>query len=418
MERVKGTFDFYPEDKYAKEAILDTLRTVAERANFKWVETPALETIKLLTRKSGDEVRDQIFVIEQRGAEQFGLRFDMTVPLARMFLAKQKELPKPVKWCYTTRMWRYEAPQKGRLREFYQFGCELFGPATAAADAEVIGVVINALKEVGLSENDFVVKISNRKLIQGLLYDLVPKDKMDEALRIIDRAPKTTSDDVVQQLEKAGIRKVKEVLRLLEMKGKPQTVFADLDKSTLNELAREGLAELKAIATLVPSPSIVLDLSVVRGLAYYTGFVFECLDKQGKYRALAGGGRYDDLVQLLGGEATPAVGFALGYSTLSLLLEELGRLPKQVPAPQLFCVVIDEAVRTYACTVVESLRKKYTVEMDIMGRKVGKQIEQANALKVPYVLFIGPDEAKQQKVKLRDMKTGKETLLSPEDIRL
>ena len=138
MDSVKSTFDFYPQEKYTKEFVLDQLRTTAERANFQWVETPALETIKLLTKKSGEDVKQQIFVIEQRGSEQFGLRFDMTVPLTRMFIKKQKELPKPVKWCYTTRMWRYEAPQKGRLREFYQFGCELFGSSTPTAEAEVL----------------------------------------------------------------------------------------------------------------------------------------------------------------------------------------------------------------------------------------------------------------------------------------
>ena len=418
MERVKGTFDFYPEDKYAKEEILNKLRSVAERANYKWVETPALETIKLLTRKSGEEVKNQIFVIEQKGSEQFGLRFDMTVPVTRMFIAKQKEMPKPVKWCYTTRMWRYEAPQKGRLREFYQFGCELFGPTTAIADAETISVVIDAFKAVGLKEEDFFVKMNNRKLLQGLLFDLVPKDKMDEALRIIDRAPKIAQEAVVEQLEKAGIKKVKEILRLLEIKGKPSEVFGDLDGYELNEMATEGLNELKNICKLVDSPSIIIDLSIVRGLAYYSGFVFECQDAQGKYRALAGGGRYDNLVEQLGGDTTPAVGFAMGYSTLSLLLEELGIMPKKSIAPDMYCIVIDETVREFANKTIAKLRQKYKIEIDLMGRKIGKQIEYANSLKVPYVIFIGPDEAKLKKIKIKDMKTGKETLLSPEEVKI
>ncbi len=416
MERVKGTFDFYPNEKYAKETILNTLRSVAEKAGFLWVETPALETIKLLTRKSGEEVKRQIFVIEQRGSEQFGLRFDMTVPLCRMFIAKQKELAKPVKWGYSTRMWRYEAPQKGRLREFYQYGIELFGAKTPASDAEIIQLLLESLFALGITEKDIIVKISNRKLIQGLLYDFVPKEKMEEALQTIDRAAKATREDISAQLEKLGIKKVKEVLRLLEIKGAPDKVFNDISDFEMNELAKEGLNELKAALELVSSPSIVVDLSTVRGLAYYTGIVFECGDKEGKYRAIAGGGRYDDLVQLLGGEPTPAVGFAVGYASLSLLLGELGKLPKKSPSTQIYCIVIDESVRKSALKMVQMLRKKYVVEIDILGRKVGKQIEHANSIGVPYAIFIGPDEAKQKKVKLRDMKTGKETLIEPERI--
>ncbi len=416
MESVKGTFDFYPKEKYTKEAVLDTLRQVAERAGFLWVETPALETVKLLTRKSGDEVKDQIFVIEQRGSEQFGLRFDMTVPLTRMFMKKQKELPKPVKWCYTTRMWRYEAPQKGRLREFYQYGVEMFGAQTAAADAEIIQLLLTSLFALGIKEKDIIVKINNRKLVQGLLFDLVPKEKMEVVLRIIDKSPKTTEEDVIQQLEKTGVKKIKEIMRILSLRGKPKEVIKNLQSYSLNTLAQEGLNELKVVVDLVSSPCLVIDVSTVRGLAYYTGIVFECFDKEGKYRALAGGGRYDDLVQLLGGEATPAVGFAIGYAPLQLLLEDLRLFPQKNLTPKFYCIVVDESVRKYATEVVAKLRKKYAVEMDVMGRKVGKQIEYANALEVPYVIFIGPDEMKQKKVKLRDMKTGEERMTSVEDI--
>lgn len=414
MDSVKGTFDFYPAEKYAKEAVLDTLRQVAERAGFLWVETPALETVKLLTRKSGEEVKNQIFLIEQRGSEQFGLRFDMTVPLTRMFMKKQKEIPKPVKWCYTTRMWRYEAPQRGRLREFYQYGVEMFGAQTAASDAEIIQLLLSSLFALGIKEKDIVLKINNRKLVQGLLFDLVPKEIMNDVLRIIDRSPKTTEEDVIQQLEKVGVKKVKEVMRILSLRGKPKEVIKDLQSYPLNTLAQEGLHEINAVVELVSSPCLVIDVSTVRGLAYYTGLVFECFDKEGKYRALAGGGRYDDLVQLLGGESTSAIGFAIGYATLSLLLNDLNLCLTKLKIPKYYIAVVDEKVRKYARTIAEQLRKIDVVEMDIMARKVGKQVEYANLLGIPYVIFIGPDEMKQKKVKLRDMKTGKEKMVNVE----
>ena len=171
-QRVKGGIDFYPKEKAIKEAIFRRLRKTAIRFNFQEIETPSFETLEILTARTGQEITEQIFVLEKRGNEQLGLRFDMTVPATRMFVTKQRELTKPIKWFYVTRMWRYEAPQKGRLREFYQYGCELFGSDSPKADAEVINLAIESLKNLKLTENDFFVKINNKKLILSISSEL------------------------------------------------------------------------------------------------------------------------------------------------------------------------------------------------------------------------------------------------------
>ncbi|MFT4344131.1 MAG: ATP phosphoribosyltransferase regulatory subunit, partial [Candidatus Woesearchaeota archaeon] len=197
---VKGTRDFYPDAMSARSAMFTRLKNVAMRYGFSEVNSPALETLKLLTAKSGEEIKQQIFVTEKRSSEEIGMRFDMTVPLARMFIEKQKELPKPVKWYYATNMWRYEAPQRGRLREFYQFGVEMFGPATITADAEIISLAIDCLQELGLTKDDVVLKVNSRQLVESFVSDLGITD-IDKVFRVIDKKPKISADAFQKEIE-------------------------------------------------------------------------------------------------------------------------------------------------------------------------------------------------------------------------
>ena len=197
-----GTIDFYPEDMAVMKSIFRKFMEVADRYNFKQIETPAFESLDLLTRKEGEEIKNQIFVLEKKGDEEFGLRFDITVPAARMFIERQKQSSLPVKWYYLTRMWRYERPQQGRLREFYQYGTELFGSAKPEADAEIISLLIDSFVSLGLSFKDFFVKINNRKLLEGLLKDLVDSKKVFDVISIIDKKSKITDEEFVNELKK------------------------------------------------------------------------------------------------------------------------------------------------------------------------------------------------------------------------
>jgi len=372
LRRPTGTLDFYPEEMAMRKSIFRKFMKVAENYNFKQIETPAFENLNLLTQKEGEEIKQQIFTLEKRGDEEFGLRFDITVPAARMFIEKQKELVRPVKWYYLARMWRYERPQQGRLREFYQYGTELFGSSKPEADAEVISLLIDSFLALGLTSKDFFVKLNNRKLLEGLLKDFIKDNKIFGVIAIIDKKSKITEEEFSNELKKAGLdeEKINNIKTIMEIKD-----IDEVKQYCNNELAEQGLNELKEIFKLlkIKNEFIRIDLATARGLAYYTGIVFEAYDTNEKYRALAGGGRYDKMIEMFKGEPTPATGFGLGYATLGLLLKEKNLLPKIDLSPDYFIVMINEEVKDKAIEIANKLREKFKVEIDLMSRNVGKQ---------------------------------------------
>lgn len=416
-QKVKGAVDYFPENKAVKENIFNKLRQTAINFNFKEIETPAFETLELLTAKSGEEIKTQIFVLEKRSSEQLGLRFDLTVPATRMFVEKQKELPKPVKWFYIDKMWRYEAPQKGRLREFYQFGVEMFGSDKPEADAEIIKLAIESLKSLGLTEKDFFVKMNNRKLLESLLLKIIPKEKLEEVTRLIDKSSKISEKEFSDEAKKLKLNdnQINKIKNIISLKGKPSEVIKKIEAST--EEIKSALLEVSEIIEQLGAYEnfVVLDISVARGLAYYTGTVFEIFDKEQKYRALCGGGRYDKLVELYKGEPTPATGFGMGYATLSLLLEEKGLLPKVELGPDYYVLVIGKIKE--ANELIQRLRKNNSVEVDLMQRNFGKQMNYANSIKSKKLIVIGENEVKSKIIKVKDMTTGKETEMKWNEVK-
>lgn len=404
FKRVKGTVDFYPEELAIRNRIFDLLREIAIRYNFKEIESPAIEELNLLTKKEGEEIKKQIFVLKAKGNEKLGLRFDLTVPATRMFITKQRIIQKPVKWFYISRMWRYEQPQRARLREFYQLSAEIFGSDKPEADAEVISLAIDCLLNTGLTKDDFAVKINNRKLLEGVLKPII-KDKMNEIIPIIDKKNKVSENEFMSELKKIALDKAT-IKRLNTLLGLDIT---QLDKLNVNELAKQGLSEIKMILRLLGNKKefVKLDLSIVRGLAYYTGTVFEVFDREEKYRALAGGGRYDNLVKLLGGEDCPATGFAIGYSPLLLLLEEKGLLPKIDLTPDYYIATVGNTYEK-AIEIANVLRKRYRVEINLTNRNLTNQLRYADNLKARKVIIVGEKELIDNVVTVKDMKNGKE----------
>ena len=406
FQKAKGTSDFYPEDMEQRKTIFRKFMKTAENYNFKQIEAPAFENTNLLTVKQGQEIRDQIFIIEKKGSEELGLRFDITVSATRMFIEKQKELPKPVKWFYLTRMWRYERPQTGRLREFYQYGVELFGSDKPEADAEILNLLIDSLQSLGLTSKDFFIKINNRKLLEGLLLDIVNKDIINDVIRIIDKRSKLSDIEFLNELKKLDLddEKIAKITSTLNI-----TNIKEIKTSDLNEEAENGLNEIKAILNLLKSRKefIQVDLSTARGLAYYTGTVFECFDKEEKFRAIAGGGRYDKMVEQFKGEPTAATGFGLGYSTLTLLLKEKDLLPKINLAPDIYIITIGD-VKQQALELATRLREKNRVDVDLSERNLRNQFKYANSIKAKKTIVLGENEIKQGSYKIKDMKTGKE----------
>jgi len=406
FQKPKGTDDFYPEEQAVKNAIFSVFRKLCWRYGFSEIESPAFETVDLLTKKSGEEIKDQIFLFKRRDTEEFGLRFDLTVPFTRMFMQKQKELAKPVKWFGLSRMWRYERPQAGRMREFYQLSVEMFGSDKSEADAEIINIAINCLTDLGLTEKDFMVKLNNRKLLEGLLLKFVKEDKIENIIRIIDKRAKLDDEkEFGQMLSEAGL-KLKEISQLKKILS--ADTLEKIEKLEKNAIANEGFNEMKEAMALVDPKFIKIDIATARGLAYYTGNVFELVDKEGVLRSIGGGGRYDNLVELLGGQSTPAIGFAIGLSTLLLLLKKTKRIPKISFAPDYYIAIMNDEVRADAMKIVAEIRKNNSVETDFMRRNFGKQLNYANTIGAKNLIVIGENEVKSGSFKVKNMKTGEE----------
>ncbi|MDP7457818.1 MAG: histidine--tRNA ligase [Candidatus Woesearchaeota archaeon] len=408
FKKPKGTVDYGPEECGIRDYLFNTFRGISRNYGYQEVETPAFEDMKLLTQKSGEEIKKQIFTLEKKGDEELGLRFDLTVPLVRMFIEKQKSMPKPVKWFYCSRMWRYEKPQQGRLREFYQMSIELYGSKEPMADAEVINLCIDFFQALGLTNKDFEVRINNRKLLQGLLQGLVNPNKITEVIRVIDKRAKISEDDYLAELKAIGVKDPKKLTKILDI-----TLFEDLEKLDKDALATEGFNELKAIYPLLDKKFVKLSLSTARGLDYYSGTVFEFFDKKGTFRSLCGGGRYDDMIEQFGGEKGYVTGFSIGNATLTLLLQDRKKLPALDFSVDYYVAPI-KGYEKQALKLVSQLRKNNSAEVDLSGRNLGNQFKYADAIKAKNVIVIGSDEVKSGKVKVKDMASGKEKVV---DIR-
>lgn len=410
----KGMEDMYPEEKAIQQKIFQVFRDVATRYGYNEVDSPAMESFKILSAKSGEEIKEQIFMIEKRGSENLGLRFDLTVPITRLFVTKQRELVKPVKWFSVNKMWRYEAPQKGRLREFNQLSVELFGSARPEADAELLNMIIDIMTGLGLTDKDFFIKINNRKLLEGILLTIIKKNQLDDVTRVIDKWKKLTDNEFEQELIDLGLDnfKIERIRHAIQFNGKPSKVLKEIKKhfAEIPEETKKGIDEMENICKLISDKFIVLDLSVARGLAYYTGTVFEVFDRKEMFRSMAGGGRYDNMVELFGGESCPATGFAIGEAVTKLVLKECNKLPEPDIGPDYFISIVSQDVLPDAMRLAKKLRKKHKVDMDLMGRKVKKQFEYAKSIGAKNIIVIGPDEVKAKEYKVRNLATGKEVV--------
>lgn len=412
FKKIKGTTDFYPEEQLIQDKIYDIIRKKALAYGFEHVEPPAIERMELLTAKSGEEVQKQIFPIEKRGREEMGLRFEFTASIARMFVEKQKSLPKPVKWYSFNKAWRYERPQSGREREFFQFNAELLGSAEPMADAEMVNMAIEILCGLGLKKEDFFIKLNNRKLLQGLLMEAVPEQELTQALRIIDRKEKISREEFENELKEIGVddKGLQNIDKILQLQ------WSDIKNYEMNDTAREGYNELKEVMELTFSDYVKFDISIARGLDYYTGTVFEVFDSNEEFRSLCGGGRYDSMMEIFGGESCPATGFGLGYSPVKLYLEKKGLLPEAEKECDYYVVIVSNNCKEKAFEICSRLREKYSVVTDLMGRSIAKQMKHADQVNAKNAIFVGEEELKSGKVKVRDMKTGSETYKNIEEL--
>jgi len=399
FQPVKGTRDFYPEQMAFRNWLFGKMREVSKRFGYQEYEGPILEPLELYAAKSGEElVKKQTFVLTDRGGRKLALRPEMTPTLARMVAQKQAELPKPIRWFSIGPRFRYEQPQKGRLREFYQWDIDILGSQAPEADAEIIAIAAEFFKSLGLSPKEVKIKVNDRKLIeQKLSFIEIPKTKIQEVFRAIDKKEKMTDGEWKDWLPEIGLNK----LQIKDLEG----ILKDKDFSRESE---ELTRIFSTLSDLGVSEYVEFDPNIVRGLDYYTGVVFEAQDKEGKFRAILGGGRYDNLVEIVGGPKLGGVGFAAGDAVVEEVLKEYKKIPLLSPTPtKVLVTLFDEAFFRDSLLIAEKLRDGgIATESYLEVVKLDKQLKYANQKGIPYVVILGPDEIKKNEVTLKNMETG------------
>jgi histidyl-tRNA synthetase len=410
----KGTRDFYPADMAIQNHIFGAWRRVCARFGFQEYEGPSFEHLELYTGKSGDEIVTQLYNFTDKGGRDIALRPEMTPTLARLANQLGRNLRKPARWFSLPRLWRYEKQQRGRLREFFQLNMDILGSDNVSADAELIAAACRICEELGLTSSDVVARISSRRLISTLLDELGCTDKPPVYLAL-DRREKLEREAFVKGLTDAGLTEdgIRKLDALFDAKS-----LSEVTELVSSDDAKAALAELETLFALLAAHGVgawcKFDPTVVRGLAYYTGVVYELFDAGRSLRAIAGGGRYDDLLQKLGGERLPAVGFGMGDVVIAELLKDKGLLPTGIPGPELWLVSVDgDEIRL--ATVAAKLRAHgHEVGFAFGGGKLGKQMQAAQENGAKRAIFVGSDRVAANEVEVKDLTTGEQTVSTVE----
>lgn len=416
----KGTRDYYPEDKRVQNYIFATWRKVVESHGYQEYGAPLLEPLEVYIAKSGQELAsEQTYSFVDRGERTVAIRPEMTPSISRMVAARRQELAYPARFYSIANFMRYERPQRGREREFWQLNADLFGVEGVLADAEVITIGYEIMKAFGARDDMYVIRINNRDLINHMMSEYFGLDSVGAQLmiKLFDRKEKISADDFAQQAaEIFGNDQVEEGLKKLSHLVQAKTV-ADLPAELHESTAVQELEQLFEQLEEAGVTNARFDVTLMRGLDYYTGMVFEVFDLHpDNNRAMFGGGRYDGLVGLFGAEPIPTVGFAPGLTTTELFLQAHDLLPKLPPTTEIAVVVIDDSMPA-ALAVARQLRSEgVSTEVDISGRKFDKQLKSALKKEVPYLLFVGSNEAREKLYTLKETVSSIEQKLSLERI--
>lgn len=413
VDALKGMRDHYPEQMRVRRWIEDRWRETALRFGFEEYDAPVLEALELYTRKSGEEIVGQLYAFEDKGGRSVALRPEMTPSLARMIAARSQGLPKPIKWFSIPRLFRYERPQRGRFREFWQLNLDIVGVEGIEADAEIIAAGVEVLRACGLGEEDFLVRYSDRRLLEAVMAALsVPEERRPAAYAALDKLLRGGEEAAVAGLGKAGIPP-----------DTAQTLVRAVGRRDLDGLRQELVGtgidlapEAERLVRLEEyldaygvGPYCEFDAAVVRGLAYYTGIVFEMYDRGGELRALCGGGRFDDLMRAAGGEDLPAVGFGLGEAVLLELLGERGRSPRPEPHCDAWVIPVSTDDRPAAIRTASRLRAEgLRVDLALKDQSVGKALKRADQSGARFAVVIGSSEREAGALTVRDLASGEE----------
>jgi histidyl-tRNA synthetase len=389
FQALPGFRDFYPPEMALRRHVEGAWHAAARAAGFEEIDGPPLESLELLKAKSGEAIVEELYAFTDKGGREVALRAELTPTVARMVAARAASLKKPVKWYAVPQLFRYQRQQRGRLREHIQWNVDIFGASELGADAELLAVAVDALRRLGLGPDEVSVRASHKTLAETKLRELGCKD-LEQGLRLIDK-------DLLDTEHAKGILDAKALAEL---------------KRWLDDPSGEELEDLRAaLDDLGVASYLVVDKRIVRGLAYYTGLVWEIFDRKRSLRAVAGGGRYDTLVERLGGPPMPALGFGMGDVVLSELLKDLGKAPPPPPRIDVLVVPIGEEMLGPSRQVVRRLRLAgERAEAPLAPMRVNKAFQLAEAVGARRVVLVGPEEWRAGQVKVKDLGSREESV--------
>lgn len=416
----KGARDFFPEDKRLQNYIFTTWKNVCERFGYEEYTAPVLEPIELYTSKTSDEiVNEQTYSFTDRGGRTVVMRPEMTPSVSRMVASRRQELAYPIRWYSIPDCWRYERPQRGRNRQFWQLNVDLFGVGTVDADLEIICLADAIMREFGADETMFQIKINSRKLINLIMSQYLELDaaQSKQMVRLFDKKDKLKPADFIDQAKQIfNTEQQTNGLKKLELLLRAKTL-ADLPEGLRES---QAVKEVQVLFTLLGEHGVsaaTFDITLMRGFDYYTDIVFEVFDLDPENnRAMFGGGRYDGLVASYGVEPIATVGFGMGDAPIENFLESHNLLPKLTSTTNMYVVVIGDVLKEAQAVVRELRAGGVNVAVDLTDRKPEKQIKAALKLGVPYLLFAGEEEVKNQRFILRNVETQQEDVLAVSEI--
>ena len=414
-----GFRDFFPAEFAERAYIIEKWRDVGRRYGFVEYDGPPLEPLDLYTRKSGEEIVGQLYTFTDRGGRAVSLRPEMTPTLARMVTARANAMRKPVRWMSIPQLFRYERQQRGRLREHFQLNMDIIGEPDVTADAELLAAAIDIMRACGLTSSDVHARVSDRRLLQRLLMLVgVDANRLPAVYAVVDKLEREPRPVLEKRLADAGfepslIGRIFELLQARDL-ASLRTQYGDV--AELQEDFARLARYFEYLDALGVAPWVNFDISIVRGLAYYTGIVFELFDTRGEFRAICGGGRYDTLLQSLGGVDLPALGFGMGDVVLGELLRARGLMPEATPSLDFWVAYTNEGDLPAAMHVASGLRSRgRSVEYALGGQKLARQLKAAHAAGARQVLMIGKEDLGEGEAVLRRMADGQEERVMLED---
>ncbi len=400
-EPYKGVRDFYPADQFIQSYLFEHMARTCELFGYEEYNASILEPTDLYRSKTSSEIiNEQSYTFTDRGDREVTLRPEMTPTFARMIAGKSRDIPMPARWYSIGNFFRYERTQKGRMREFWQLNADMVGSTVIEADAEIIALAHGIFRSFGADERNFEIRVSDRRLLDAAYDEVgVSPELRSEATRLLDRRAKTEHFEELL----AGV-----------IGDKASPLIALLDKTT----STAYLEKLRSQLVSMGIGNMIVDTKITRGFDYYTGMVFEVFDASGENkRSLAGGGRYDNLLSMFGGEPIPCVGFAIGDATARDFLETHNLLPSYTPTTELMLCVVDESALSHAVKLAQDLRTEdVAVAVNFSGKKIGDQIRQADKMKIPYIIALGEKERNTGQYTMKNLATGHETTSSADRI--